>query len=128
MVNGMKLALSQAGGKAGQWTVNYQSLDDSTAAAGKWDPGQTAANARKVATDPKAVYYMGEFNSGASEVSIPILNQAGLPQVSPANTYVGLTMNSAWQRSPASRRSTTRAGPVPTCGSCRSTRSRPPPT
>ena len=93
LVNGIKLALSQAGGKAGQWTVNYQSLDDSTAAAGKWDPGQTAANARKVATDPKAVYYIGEFNSGASEVSIPILNQAGTPQVSPANTYVGLTTN-----------------------------------
>jgi branched-chain amino acid transport system substrate-binding protein len=93
LVNGIKLALSQAGNKAGQWTVNYQSLDDSTAAAGKWDPGQTAANARKVATDPKAVYYIGEFNSGASEVAVPILNQAGLPQVSPANTYVGLTTN-----------------------------------
>ena len=91
LVNGIKLALSEAGGKAGPWTVNYQSLDDSTAAAGKWDPGQTAANARKVATDPKAVYYIGEFNSGASEVSIPILNQNGVPQVSPANTYVGLT-------------------------------------
>jgi branched-chain amino acid transport system substrate-binding protein len=93
LVNGIKLALSEAGGKAGNFTVNYQSLDDSTAAAGKWDPGQTAANARKVAADPKAVYYMGEFNSGASEVSIPILNQAGIPQVSPANTYVGLTTN-----------------------------------
>ena len=93
MVNGIKLALDQAGGKAGRWTVNYQSLDDSTAAAGKWDPGQTAANARKAASDPKAVYYIGEFNSGASEVSIPILNQAGIPQVSPANTYVGLTTN-----------------------------------
>jgi branched-chain amino acid transport system substrate-binding protein len=46
-----------------------------------------------VAGDPKAVYYMGEFNSGASEVSIPILNQAGVPMVSPANTYVGLTTN-----------------------------------
>ena len=32
MVNGIKLALSQANNKAGQWTVNYQSLDDSTAA------------------------------------------------------------------------------------------------
>jgi branched-chain amino acid transport system substrate-binding protein len=91
LVNGIKLALSQAGGKAGQWTVNYQSLDDSTAAAGKWDPGQTASNARKAASDPKTVFYIGEFNSGASEVSIPILNQAGIPQVSPANTYVGLT-------------------------------------
>ena len=93
LVNGIKLALSQAGNKAGQWTVKYTVLDDSTAAAGKWDPGQTAANARQVASDPKAVYYMGEFNSGASEVSIPILNQAGIPQVSPANTYVGLTTN-----------------------------------
>src|ERR1700751_3809084 len=93
LVNGIKLALAQANNKAGQWTVNYQVLDDSTAAAGKWDPGQTAANARKVASDPKAVYYMGEFNSGASEVSIPILNSAGIPQVSPANTYVGLTTN-----------------------------------
>ncbi|MGB9185378.1 MAG: branched-chain amino acid ABC transporter substrate-binding protein, partial [Solirubrobacteraceae bacterium] len=93
LVNGIKLALSEAGGKAGKFTVNYQSLDDSTAAAGKWDPGQTAANARKAAADPKAVYYIGEFNSGASEVSIPILNQAGIPMDSPANTYVGLTTN-----------------------------------
>jgi branched-chain amino acid transport system substrate-binding protein len=93
LVNGIKLALSEAGGKAGSWTVNYTTLDDSTAAAGKWDPGQTAADARKVAADPKAVYYMGEFNSGASEISIPILNQGGIPQVSPANTYVGLTTN-----------------------------------
>jgi branched-chain amino acid transport system substrate-binding protein len=93
LVNGIKLALSQAGNKAGKFTVNYQSLDDSTAAAGKWDPGQTAANARKAAADPKAVYYIGEFNSGASEVSIPILNQAGIPMDSPANTYVGLTTN-----------------------------------
>ena len=91
MVNGIKLALSQAHSKAGAFTVNYTALDDSTAAAGKWDPTQTAANAREAATDPKAVYYIGEFNSGASEVSIPILNQAGLAQVSPANTYVGLT-------------------------------------
>ena len=91
LVNGIKLALSEAGNKAGTLSVNYQSLDDSTAAAGKWDPGQTAADARKVASDPKAVYYIGEFNSGASEVSIPILNQAGIPMVSPANTYVGLT-------------------------------------
>ena len=127
LVNGIKLALAQAGGKAGQWTVNYQVLDDSTAAAGKWDPGQTAANARKVASDPKAVLYIGEFNSGASEVSIPILNSAGIPQVSPANTYVGLT-TSLPAAPPASRGSTTRPGSGPTCGSCLSTRSRPPRT
>jgi branched-chain amino acid transport system substrate-binding protein len=91
MVQGIRLALEEAGGKAGGFTVNYQSLDDSTAQAGNWDPGQVAQNARKVAQDDKAVYYIGEFNSGASAISIPILNQAGVPQVSPANTYVGLT-------------------------------------
>jgi branched-chain amino acid transport system substrate-binding protein len=93
LVNGVKLAVSQANNKAGNFTVNYQVLDDSTASAGKWDPTQTAADARKAAEDPKTVFYIGEFNSGASEVSIPILNQAGVPQVSPANTYVGLTTN-----------------------------------
>jgi branched-chain amino acid transport system substrate-binding protein len=95
LVNGIKLALSEAGGKAGQYTVNYQSLDDSTAtsAATTCDVGQSQANARKAATDSKAVYYIGEFNSGCSKVTIPILNQDGLPQVSPANTYVGLTTN-----------------------------------
>jgi branched-chain amino acid transport system substrate-binding protein len=93
MVNGIKLALSEAGNKAGKWTINYTSLDDSTASAGKWDPGQTEANARKAVGDPNAVYYIGEFNSGASEYSIPILNRGGIPQVSPANTYVGLTTN-----------------------------------
>ena len=93
MVNGIELALDQAGNKAGNFTVKYESLDDSTAQAGAWDPGQAAANARKVASDPDAVYYMGEFNSGASEVTIPILNHASIPQVSPANTYVGLTVS-----------------------------------
>jgi branched-chain amino acid transport system substrate-binding protein len=91
MVKGIRLALEQAKGKAGNFTVKYQSLDDSTAQAGNWDPAQVAQDARKVAQDSKAVGYIGEFNSGASQVSIPILNQAGIAQVSPANTYVGLT-------------------------------------
>ncbi len=91
MVNGIRLALAQANNKAGTFTVNYQSLDDSTAQAGKWDPVPVSANARKAAQDSRAVYYIGEFNSGASKLAIPILNQTGLAEVSPANTYVGLT-------------------------------------
>jgi branched-chain amino acid transport system substrate-binding protein len=93
MVQGIKLALDQAHGKAGNFTVKYKALDDSTASAGNWDPGQTAQDARTAAQDKKTVYYIGEFNSGASQISIPILNKAGIPQVSPANTYVGLTTN-----------------------------------
>ncbi len=93
MVQGMNLAISEAGNKAGDTTVKYTSLDDSTAAAGNWDPAQVAANARKVAQDKSAVAYLGEFNSGASAISIPILNQAGIGMISPANTYPGLTVS-----------------------------------
>jgi branched-chain amino acid transport system substrate-binding protein len=91
MVQGIELALEQAGGKAGDFTIEYQSLDDSTAQAGSWTPEATQANARRVAQDDSAAVYIGEFNSGASAVSIPILNEAGVPQISPANTAVGLT-------------------------------------
>ena len=91
MVNGIKLALEQAGGKAGDIKVTYKSLDDSTAQQGSWTPEATSANARRAAQDDSAVAYIGEFNSGASAVSIPILNEAGLGQISPANTAVGLT-------------------------------------
>jgi branched-chain amino acid transport system substrate-binding protein len=91
MVNGIKLALEQRGGKAGQNTVKYTSLDDSTAQAGTWTPEATQANARKVAQDDAAVAYIGEFNSGASAISIPLLNEVPIAQISPANTAVGLT-------------------------------------
>jgi branched-chain amino acid transport system substrate-binding protein len=91
LVKGIELALEQAGGKAGDFTVKYQSLDDSTAQAGSWTPEATTANARKAAQDDSTAIYIGEFNSGASAVSIPILNEAGIPQISPANTAVGLT-------------------------------------
>ena len=91
LVDGIKLALETAGGKAGETTVKYESLDDSTAQAGTWTPEAVQANAGKVAQDENAVVYIGEFNSGASALSIPVLNEAGIPQISPANTAVGLT-------------------------------------
>ena len=88
---GVELALEQRNGKAGDCTVSYEKLDDSTAQAGQWDPGATSANARKVVNDDSAVALIGEFNSGASAISIPITNEAGLLQVSPANTALELT-------------------------------------
>jgi len=48
-------------------------------------------NARRAAADSSAIGYIGEFNSGASAISMPILSEAGIPQISPSNTYVGLT-------------------------------------
>jgi branched-chain amino acid transport system substrate-binding protein len=91
VVNGEKLALESQGSKVGDFTIKYVSLDDSTAAAGKWDPGATSGDARKAAQDKSTIGYLGEFNSGASAISIPILNEAGVLQVSPSNTATGLT-------------------------------------
>jgi branched-chain amino acid transport system substrate-binding protein len=95
VIRGIRLALKQKGNKCGDWSINYESLDDATAAAGKWEAGQTSANARKVAQDDKAIAYIGEFNSGASAISIPITNEAGILHVSPANTALGLTKGGA---------------------------------
>ena len=95
LVNGAKLALEQAGGKAGDFTIKYTSLSDASAQAGNWTPELTSANARKAAQDDKTAVYIGEFNSGASAVSIPILNEGGVPQISPSNTAVGLTSDAA---------------------------------
>ena len=89
--NGMELALEQAGGKVGGYAIEYVPLDDSTAQAGAWTPEATTANARQAAQDDSAIAYLGEFNSGASAVSVPILNEVGLAQNGLTNTAVGLT-------------------------------------
>jgi branched-chain amino acid transport system substrate-binding protein len=91
--NGATLALNAIGGKIGKYTITYKMLDDSTAQKGNWDPGQTTNDAHTAINDSSTIGYLGEFNSGASEVSIPLLNQAGIAQISPANTGVGLTTN-----------------------------------
>jgi branched-chain amino acid transport system substrate-binding protein len=93
VVRGAKRALAQADGLAGGFRVRYVALDDSLASSGLADERKTAANARRAAGDPSAAGYIGEFNSGASRISIPLLNQAGIAQVSPSNTYVGLTID-----------------------------------
>ena len=66
VVNGAKLALEQAGNKAGPHTIKYEPLDDSTAQAGSWTPEQESANARKAAGDDSTAVYIGTFNSGAA--------------------------------------------------------------
>jgi branched-chain amino acid transport system substrate-binding protein len=93
IINGIKQALEEAKSSAcdGKLKIDYESLDDATAASGKWDAGREAENANKAVGDPKVVAYIGTFNSGAAKIAIPILNQANLVMVSPANTAVGLT-------------------------------------
>src|SRR3954454_5291769 len=61
----MRLPLEECGA-AGE----YVSLDDSTKASGTWDVEQVAFNARTAAGDAATIAYLGEFNSGASAISI----------------------------------------------------------
>ena len=90
IVNGEKLALAEAGGKAGDYTVKFQSLD-SQRKPGTDEPGDVGDNARRAVADRSTIAYLGDLDDRSSAISIPILNQADILQVSPSNTYVGLT-------------------------------------
>jgi branched-chain amino acid transport system substrate-binding protein len=95
MTEAMRMVLEQANWKAGDLDVAYQSCDDSTAAAGKWDSGKCSTNAKQYAENSDVLGIVGTFNSGCAAIVIPVLNEApggGLGMVSPANTYVCLTV------------------------------------
>jgi len=91
VVDGEKLALAQAGGRVGKFTVRYVSLDDSSAKAGRWDPVAVSSNARQAAQDKSTIAYLGELDPDASAISIPILNEVGVLQITPGDTYLGFT-------------------------------------
>ena len=90
-LRGARLALAEAGATAGGHPITLVSLDDSSQTTRRWDSDSVIENALRAATDGHAIAYLGEFNSAASAISIQFLNKAGLLQVSPSNTYVGLT-------------------------------------
>jgi branched-chain amino acid transport system substrate-binding protein len=91
VIGGETLALLANHGRVGRYRIVLKTLDDSTPQRDEWDPTQTTINARKAINDPTTIGYIGEFNSGASAVSIPLLNRLGIAQISPASTAVGLT-------------------------------------
>ncbi len=91
IVGGEKLALAGAGGRVGPFKISYVSEDDSSPTSGQWAPGITASNAKTAAEDTSTIAYLGDYNSAATAVSLPLINAAGILQVSPASPYVGLT-------------------------------------
>jgi branched-chain amino acid transport system substrate-binding protein len=91
IVNGEKLALSDAGGRAGPFKIEYFSLDDANPTTGQWEPGLTATDAKVAAQDTSTIAYLGELDSAATAVSLPFINAAGILQISPSSPYVGLT-------------------------------------
>ena len=91
LVNGVRLAMEEANGRAGDFALQLLDWDDASPERGNWDPALEAQNADKAVKDPDVMVYIGPFNSGAAKISMPKLNQAGLVQVNPAATWPGLT-------------------------------------
>jgi branched-chain amino acid transport system substrate-binding protein len=81
MLDAEQLALSQAGGRAGKYTVKLVKLDGR----------ELSDNARTAIEDQTAIAYLGELQPGTSQIPVAITNQQGLLVVSPADTAVYLT-------------------------------------
>jgi branched-chain amino acid transport system substrate-binding protein len=96
---GERLALEQAAGQAGGRQIELVARSASSSQEpASWRPELVSRNARDATLDEATVAYLGEFNSGASAISIPILNEFGIPQISPTNGYVGLTRSEGADR------------------------------
>lgn len=92
MINGIRLAVKQAGGVAGGYTIAVPDsavFDD--ALNGAHDPQTGANNMTKIVGEPDIIAVVGPLNSSVAKAQIPISNEAGLLQCSPANTNPDLT-------------------------------------
>jgi branched-chain amino acid transport system substrate-binding protein len=92
-LNGVKLALKEHNAKADVSQVTLQEFDS----AG--DPAQANPLAPKVAKSG-AVAVVGLPFSGESKVAVPVLEEAGVPSISPSATNVKLAANGwkTWHR------------------------------
>ncbi len=91
VIDGATLELDQNHAHIGRYRIRLKVLDDSTPGSDVWNAAAAAAAAQTAVANPTTIGYIGDFNSGASAASIPILNRQGIPQVSPASSAVGLT-------------------------------------
>ena len=94
MAEAIKYLLRERDFKAGDFNIAFQSCDDTTAQAGKWDAAKCSSNAQAYAANEELLGVVGTFNSGCVALIIPVANRAPggmLAIVSPANTYLGLT-------------------------------------
>jgi branched-chain amino acid transport system substrate-binding protein len=94
IVGAIRFLLDKQDWKAGDHKIAFQSCDDATAQAAKWDSGKCSQNANAYAGNDKVIGVIGTFNSGCAAIEIPVLNQAangGIAMMSPANTFVCLT-------------------------------------
>jgi branched-chain amino acid transport system substrate-binding protein len=94
IIKGIRLAVKQAGGKAGGYNITVPDsavFDDALASTGAHDPQTGANNMTKIVSDQTYMAVIGPLNSSVAKAQIPISNASGLTQCSPANTNPDLT-------------------------------------
>jgi len=91
MLNAAQMALDEAKGQVAGYKIELVFLDDASPTTGSWDGTIEANNARKAIADDQCLVYFGTYNSGAAKISMPLTNEAGMAQITPANSYPGLT-------------------------------------
>ena len=91
-VNGVKLALEEVDYKVGNFDIELVIEDDGDE-NGVWLGDLEKGIAERAVADKDVMVYIGSAGSGAAKSSIPILNKAGLVQISPHNTWPGLTQS-----------------------------------
>lgn len=91
IANGIKMAIDEYNGEIAGLKIDFQDWDDADASSQSWTSELETANAQKAVNDPDVMAYIGPYNSGAAKVSMPLLNEADLLQVSAAVTHTGLT-------------------------------------
>lgn len=89
IAKGLRTALAERDGTVAGRKVRIVWMDD--AKGPRWNRARVVANARRAAADPSAIAYVGEGNSEATAVSMPIVNRAGLVHLSPVSTAEALT-------------------------------------
>jgi branched-chain amino acid transport system substrate-binding protein len=90
VLDGERLALADAHDRVGRFRIELIPLDDA-GPQGVWEPSVTAADAKIADKDAKTIAYIGDYDSGATAVSLPANNVAGILQVSAMSPYIGLT-------------------------------------
>jgi branched-chain amino acid transport system substrate-binding protein len=86
----IRIVMEQRGYRAGRHTVGYVSCDGSTP-RDDISPAKCRRSGRAYATAGRVVGVIGPFFSACAIHMMPVLNRAGLAEVGPGNTYVGLT-------------------------------------
>lgn len=89
-VRAVEIAVANQGSRIDEAEIEVVGLNDA-APDGSFDPALVEANARRAAADPSTIAYIGEFDSGGTELAMPILNRAGILHVSSGSTAVKLT-------------------------------------